>query len=1390
MAFSVAGPMFLLMRAAWRVARAIAKRIAGVTLFLLGVLLLGRLALATASGQRWLARQVSTLASRQIAGKLAIDRIALQGWHAATARDIRLLAPDGTPTAAVQSLSVRVSIPSLLRRKPVIESVDVSGLTADLSPGREGQAEPSKPPGVGEPERAKPLDLTVESIHVDLADVRYRKAPGTFPALHIRKGVVDARLHLSAGAVDFSASARLDLVAPAQGPAIAEVAGSYSTDSLVLRTLHAQLPGGARIEAGTTGPAAPKVSGAAAGLTLPPVHIDASLPADGLAPYGGPSLAGPIRAGADVSLVGGHLSFDVVARPRGTGEVIARGSVREDASALRIFVAVRELDPSDLLRGTVAGRLTLEIEAEGAARPPPHADLRATVRIAPSHVAGQPLGPGHADIFLQGKDWRVQDLQLALPRASLCVPLLAGGGGKPVTGEMTFSSEELAALASLIRGFGIHPPKLGGDVRLTAETHGDGIARTVRIAGASRAARIGALDLRATSIDASQRSGVLQGQVRTTTPRGSAELSLRAHLIAPSSARLDALDAQGPGMSWRLARQATVSWGKRIALHDFVLAGPGRIAVNLALGEARGGAPRSIDGRIQVQELQLAALAGLLPQDQRPQGTLEAAVSVHGTSQRPDVQTSVDGEGIALPGIPVGALRASLRGTRERITATADLQQDQARAHLDVDLATAGPGPIWSLPGLLAARGTVNAHVREVELAALKRLGMGPAGLSGILQVDLSARGSLRRPDVTGDAQVSNLAFALPGFGTLPPTASQVHFRGDASSTRVDLSATVRGAPPLTGSLVASAPLRELLDVSARQRVPVRGRLEVAPGPARLESVQVLASRMQLAARLSGTLGIPNISLSAQLAGLAVRAHPVGDLSASAEVQTGRWTATADVSPAAGGTVAARVDFARDGSWSGTLRAHEAHLDGVPGVIGLRGAVLEGELEASKAPAAAPRAEGALRASARSVDVPGAEPLADIEVALEAAGQSVRIRRLAARGVAVTGMLRWDGSEWATDLDAVFDGFSISSPGVPRALLTTRVQAQLEVGHEVNGDIAVGAGELRVPQPTAAGHKVLPVTLPGTVHVHAPGEEAPKVPVAHLAAASPRPVHVRARIARDFWLRSPELNAEVTAQVTAQTTIPAPEEHLALLGGVQIPEGNVTFAGRRFVIQRLSLQFLGNHHINPTLDGLLIYQAPDSEVDITLAGTLNDPQVNFSSIPPMANSEIAALLASNIPSGTPSPTTAGLVLSGAANLALGGLQNAISGALPIDVFNVQLGGTGQVQRLEAGTYVTPNLFLSFARNFLATGGQNSSEVQADYRLSRSVSVRSYFGDEAAAGASLRWQRQFRSQAQKRAANQAGSPAMPGTPRSTTGAGGSGQGAATGGDFPETTSNRK
>jgi translocation and assembly module TamB len=110
-----------------------------------------------------------------------------------------------------------------------------------------------------------------------------------------------------------------------------------------------------------------------------------------------------------------------------------------------------------------------------------------------------------------------------------------------------------------------------------------------------------------------------------------------------------------------------------------------------------------------------------------------------------------------------------------------------------------------------------------------------------------------------------------------------------------------------------------------------------------------------------------------------------------------------------------------------------------------------------------------------------------------------------------------------------------------------------------------------------------------------------------------------------------------------------------LQGTISINQGEVQFSGARYTINRGDIRFVNPVKIEPTFDMDLETKARGVTVDVSFTGTPSNPKMNWSSDPPLQQSEIIALLATGrVPTSPLNQTAPGVTGAGGTDFAAAG----------------------------------------------------------------------------------------------------------------------------------------
>lgn len=180
----------------------------------------------------------------------------------------------------------------------------------------------------------------------------------------------------------------------------------------------------------------------------------------------------------------------------------------------------------------------------------------------------------------------------------------------------------------------------------------------------------------------------------------------------------------------------------------------------------------------------------------------------------------------------------------------------------------------------------------------------------------------------------------------------------------------------------------------------------------------------------------------------------------------------------------------------------------------------------------------------------------------------------------------------------------------------------------------------------------------------------------------------------------------------------APGGDLRLLGDVDTVRGNYTFQGRRFDILRDGhIRFAGTDELNPTLNFRARRIISGVETFVRVQGTLKQPELSFTSNPPLDQADILSLIVFNTPINELGEGQQLSLAERATSLAGGylasGLTRSISNALQLDEFEIQAGEQGFGPTLSVGEQVGEHFFFRVKQGF---GDAQATELILEYQL--------------------------------------------------------------------------
>ena len=181
----------------------------------------------------------------------------------------------------------------------------------------------------------------------------------------------------------------------------------------------------------------------------------------------------------------------------------------------------------------------------------------------------------------------------------------------------------------------------------------------------------------------------------------------------------------------------------------------------------------------------------------------------------------------------------------------------------------------------------------------------------------------------------------------------------------------------------------------------------------------------------------------------------------------------------------------------------------------------------------------------------------------------------------------------------------------------------------------------------------------------------------------------------------------------------APWDQIRPYGVVKTIRGTYTFQGRQFDILRDgTVRFEGLDQIDPALDVRTQRLIQGVTAYVNLRGTLQNPEIDLSSVPPLEQADILSLIVFNQPINQLGEGQQTALLARAQSLATGAVGNAlaqsIGNALNLDTFEISAGSEGGLgAELTVGQQVGQNLYVKVQQGL---GDQSQTNFVLEYEL--------------------------------------------------------------------------
>ncbi len=301
-----------------------------------------------------------------------------------------------------------------------------------------------------------------------------------------------------------------------------------------------------------------------------------------------------------------------------------------------------------------------------------------------------------------------------------------------------------------------------------------------------------------------------------------------------------------------------------------------------------------------------------------------------------------------------------------------------------------------------------------------------------------------------------------------------------------------------------------------------------------------------------------------------------------------------------------------------------------------------------------------------------------------------------------------------------------------------RLQSDLEIGGElkalvVRGDVAVSTGRIDLDEIIAitdsSPYATRQTEFETAIEIADARAAAPSLFQslrASLRLSAPDDFVVRARN-----LRSPgaaigfgALNVTLGGDLTATKE---PHGPIRIAGAVNTVRGTYDFQGRRFDILRDGeVRFDGVNLTNPTLDIRTRREIQSVEANVTIRGTLAEPEIQLSSSPPLEEADILSLIVFNQPVNQLGEGDQISLAARAQSLAIGAaagqLAQSLGNALNLDTFEIAAADDNSASAtVTVGQQVSRDLYVKLEQG---VGESTTTNVVVEYALTKWLRLQS------------------------------------------------------------------
>jgi autotransporter translocation and assembly factor TamB len=596
--------------------------------------------------------------------------------------------------------------------------------------------------------------------------------------------------------------------------------------------------------------------------------------------------------------------------------------------------------------------------------------------------------------------------------------------------------------------------------------------------------------------------------------------------------------------------------------------------------------------------------------------------------------------------------------------------------------------------------GDLQVTANQVDIAALERLLLMDRGLSGQLNTKARITGALRAPAVDGRIDILNGGFREYRYESLGADL-------DYAGRRFVLDATLQQSPGVSITAKGSMPL-SLFQKGAGAHVAATEQEQI---DLRVRSTDIGLGMVEgMTTQLTEVKG--TLQADVHITGAGADPHLEGYV----DIKGGAFRVPAGGVAYSG--LDTRIELTPDSVRVQSFAIRDEH--GSP-------------LNVSGEIAVHARQVGAINISLQATDFEVIDnELGDVglDVLLSIGGEFLRPR--------VVGDIRVTAGRLELDriLQLFYDPYSVEA--MPDVVSAERAAEQSGSAQEATRAALARAGSgiepvapLPEPPPKAPATQILADTLALDVHLRIPDNLV--VRGNNLRPGGP----TRAALG--------DLNVTFGGDLRIRKE---PGSGPALLGTVNTVRGSYKFQGRTFdLVRDGTIRFVGQTPPNPIIDVTASRTIPDTGVEarVRLTGTITQPELQLSSVPPLDESDILSLIVFNRTVNELGTNQRSTLAATAGGIATGfiatPLGESIGRALDLDLFEITTTAEGDTvgAGVTIGQQIGDRVFFKLRQQF---GDRTYSEFLVEYQLSDFLRVQASAAPETSGTANRIGQRRI------------------------------------------------